>query len=130
LFVTWRALDCRRRHPELFRDGDYLPLRAEGARAGHICAFARRYHGQMAVTVAPRLFQKLRMECGGELGSIWQADRLEVPGRGSYVDALTGAAHTAQRANGKFWLPLAAVLAHFPVALLIRTPAVPPAEAV
>ena len=130
LFVTWRALDCRRRHPELFRDGDYLPLRAEGARAGHICAFARRYHGQLAVTVAPRLFQKLRMECGGELGSIWQADRLEVPGRGSYVDALTGAAHTAQRANGKFWLPLAAVLAHFPVALLIRTPAVPPAEAV
>jgi len=68
------------------------------------------------------------MECGGELGAIWQADRLEVPGQGVYVDACTGAAHTALRADGRCWLPLAAVLAHFPVALLIRTPGVPEVE--
>ncbi|CDQ09948.1 protein of unknown function [Acidithiobacillus ferrivorans] len=31
LFVTWRAMDARRRFPEVFAGGAYLPLAANGA---------------------------------------------------------------------------------------------------
>jgi (1->4)-alpha-D-glucan 1-alpha-D-glucosylmutase len=40
--VLAMALDARRRHPAVFRDGDYLPLSVVGARADHMLAFARR----------------------------------------------------------------------------------------
>jgi (1->4)-alpha-D-glucan 1-alpha-D-glucosylmutase len=117
-FVTWRALNCRREHPDLFRDGDYVPLHADGPRADHICAFARRRKEELAVVVAPRLFKKLQ-ECGGEAGAVWQGNRLEVPAPGDYCNALTGECHAAEEDQGRFWLPLAAVLGHFPVALLM-----------
>jgi (1->4)-alpha-D-glucan 1-alpha-D-glucosylmutase len=114
-FVTWRALNCRREHPDLFRDGDYLPLHADGARAGHICAFARRLKDELAVAVAPRLFKTLEPEGG----NLWQGHRLEVPAAGDYCNVLTGECHAAQREKTRCWLPLAEVLAHFPVALLL-----------
>jgi (1->4)-alpha-D-glucan 1-alpha-D-glucosylmutase len=117
-FVTWRALNCRRDHPDLFRDGDYLPLHAEGPRADHVCAFARRREGELAVVVAPRLFRKLQ-EGGGEAGAAWQGNRLEVPAAGDYCNALTGECHAAGEEQGRFWLPLEGVLGHFPVALLM-----------
>lgn len=44
LFVTWRGLQLRARHAELFGAGDYLPLQVEGPRAAFVCAFARRHH--------------------------------------------------------------------------------------
>lgn len=116
-FVTWRALNCRREHPDLFRDGDYLPLHAEGARAGQVCAFARRRAEEVAVVVAPRLFGKLLAQ-GGAVGSAWQG-RLEVPAPGEYRNVLTGERHVAERDGSRCWLTLAGVLGHFPVALLL-----------
>ncbi len=41
LFLTWRALDFRRRHPDLFQDGQYVPLQVRGDRARHVCALAQ-----------------------------------------------------------------------------------------
>ena len=41
LFVTWRALQFRRQHGDLFGLGDYVPLDVEGAKTPHVCAFAR-----------------------------------------------------------------------------------------
>jgi (1->4)-alpha-D-glucan 1-alpha-D-glucosylmutase len=116
-FVTWRVLNCRREHPDLFRDGDYLPLHAEGPRAEHICAFARRRAGELALVVAPRLFGKLLAK-GGAVGDGWLG-RLEVPVPGEYCNILTGECHAAEREGSRCWLPLAAVLGHFPVALLL-----------
>ena len=45
LFLTWRTLQLRRRAADLFHSGDYLPLEAEGAKAVHVCAFARQLAG-------------------------------------------------------------------------------------
>jgi (1->4)-alpha-D-glucan 1-alpha-D-glucosylmutase len=64
LWVTWRLLALRRRQPELFRDGDYVPLEVTGTRAGHVLAFARRHQGRTLVTIAGRLFAKLLDEPG------------------------------------------------------------------
>jgi (1->4)-alpha-D-glucan 1-alpha-D-glucosylmutase len=54
LFVTYKALDFRRAHRDLFARGDYLPLPVRGERSAHVCAFARVQPGQWAVAVAPR----------------------------------------------------------------------------
>src|SRR5581483_7936969 len=43
LYTTWRALAARAALPRLFTDGDYVPLLAEGDRARHVVAFARRH---------------------------------------------------------------------------------------
>src|SRR5687767_7085600 len=55
LLVTSRLLRLRRDNPGLFSAGEYLPLRAEGQRAAHVFAFARRHEGKTAVVVVPRL---------------------------------------------------------------------------
>ncbi len=119
LYVTWRALSCRRDHAELFRAGDYLPLAVEGKRAEHLCAFARRRGGELAVAVAPRLFARL-ME-GGEVepvGEVWAETRVEVPeAEYEYFNVLTGETLKAEGDGTRAWLPLDRVLANFPVAL-------------
>jgi (1->4)-alpha-D-glucan 1-alpha-D-glucosylmutase len=56
LFVTWKLLSLRRRHPEVFADGGYQALSVTGARADHICAFARSHERGAFVVVAPRLY--------------------------------------------------------------------------
>jgi (1->4)-alpha-D-glucan 1-alpha-D-glucosylmutase len=65
LFVTWRTLQFRRQHGELFQTGRYLPLKAEGPRANHVCAFAWQLPSapgkpeQIAIVIAPRLLARL-----------------------------------------------------------------------
>jgi len=119
LYVTWRALNCRREHAELFRAGDYLPLAAEGKRAEHVCAFARQRGGALAVAVAPRLFARLMEGIEGEpLGGVWAETRVEVPEAGrDYFNVFTGETLRAEGEGGRAWLGLERALAKFPVAL-------------
>src|SRR5207253_9934142 len=42
LYVTHRALQCRREHPGLFADGDDLPAAGSGPREEQVFGFARR----------------------------------------------------------------------------------------
>ena len=122
LYVTWKTLALRARHAELFERGGYTPLAATGAQADHVCAFARTHGDCTLVTVAPRLFFRLT---GGEdqlpLGSaVWSATRLLLPKTATrYRDALTDRYFTADRSEGQCSLPLAAVLAELPIALLM-----------
>ncbi|MGL4551903.1 MAG: malto-oligosyltrehalose synthase [Gemmataceae bacterium] len=75
LFVTSRALRCRRDHAELFADGDYVPL-PSGER---VFAFQRTRGDQSAVAAVTRLNGR-----GGEA-------RLTLP-PGPWRDAFTGSA--------------------------------------
>ena len=50
---------CRRDHPGLFTAGDYIPLAAEGPKAAHLFAFARRAGDAAAVVAVPRLVARL-----------------------------------------------------------------------
>ncbi|QEL16615.1 malto-oligosyltrehalose synthase [Limnoglobus roseus] len=54
LFVTACGMRLRRRSPELFLSGDYVPIPAEGDRADHVIAFARRFAGEWVIAVVPR----------------------------------------------------------------------------
>jgi (1->4)-alpha-D-glucan 1-alpha-D-glucosylmutase len=125
LYVTWRGLTFRRRHGRLFLDGAYLPLEAAGPKQEHVCAFARWLEGERVIVAVPRLVVGLtggaeRAPLGGE---VWGETKLLLPmedvGR-RYRNVYTGEVLAAGEHNGGAVLPLAAVFAHFPVALLER----------
>src|SRR5262249_13052810 len=59
LYVTWRTLQYRAAHPELFDTGSYRPLRTIGRRRKHVCAFVRSRDGSALVTAVPRLIVRL-----------------------------------------------------------------------
>ncbi len=124
LYVTWKGLAARRRHPGVFENGGYLPLPATGERAEHLCAFARVHEGTAVIAVAPRLHYGLT---GGNeslpLGpETWGDTHIALPeGRSKYRDEMTGVEFNAEPVDGQLSLPLADVLANFPVALLTST---------
>ena len=59
LHVTWRGLELRRREPELFAHGAYVPIETAGRHAGHVVAFAREHEGRWVIAAVPRLTEGL-----------------------------------------------------------------------
>jgi (1->4)-alpha-D-glucan 1-alpha-D-glucosylmutase len=109
-------LNFRRRHADLFKFGEYVPLEVTGPTADHVCAFARIHEGAMVVVVAPRLVLPLQSADR----PIWHADAwkdtvLALPASaGEWQDLFTGARlPTSQTA-----VPLGSLLGDFPVAVL------------
>ena len=103
LWLIQRALGLRARRSEDFgRTGSYRPLRASGERADHVVGFGR---GDGVVVVLPRLTVRLA-EAGG-----WGDTALSLP-TGPWTNVLTG----DPVAGGV--VPVASLLARFPVALL------------
>src|SRR6185369_11239210 len=119
LYVTWRGLDVRRKARALFDDGDYVALKTAGGHAARLCAFARSHGEAASITVVPRLIATLDTGDAPPLGEIWQDTQVELPRQlaGNYVDIFTGETVTADDAGG---LRVAALLANFPVAILMR----------
>jgi len=128
LFLHSRVLELRRRDPQLFERGEYLPLKVTGRRSAHLCAFARRAEGRLAVVLAPRLYLKLlgvgkaahaawRPPLGAE---VWENTAVELP---ASLDAplhgvLDGARVPQLAGEGPPAISAAAALSSFPVALL------------
>jgi (1->4)-alpha-D-glucan 1-alpha-D-glucosylmutase len=117
LYLTAEALDLRRRHGELFADGDYHALEAQGAKAAHVVAFARTLEDQAIITVVPRLV--VGLTDGEELppvGAVWGDTQLtlnESLPSGRYRDVLTAKEYDIAKG-----LALSDLLATLPVALL------------
>jgi (1->4)-alpha-D-glucan 1-alpha-D-glucosylmutase len=106
LLVVARTLRLRRERPELFTG--YRRLGAERPAAQHVVAFARGPHQEL-VAVATRLPIGLTTAGG------WRDTTLPLPGgAGEWTDVLTGTP------VGGAYPPLGAVLARYPVALLVR----------
>lgn len=123
LYLTWRALQLRRRWPELFREGEYLPLNVAGARADHVCAYARRHRDQTVIVVAPRFFAKLP-ETAGMADDLWQDTCIELEsGYGKkWYNMLSGERLAVTSGKGAPHLRLNQLLSHFPLALLANAP--------
>jgi (1->4)-alpha-D-glucan 1-alpha-D-glucosylmutase len=115
LFTTAAALRFRRRHSDLFENGQYVPVEARGERADHIVAFARRRGADVALTVAPRLYTSLcapGMIPGREWGDTLLVLPGDVAGR-SLTDVFTG-----RRCAASPTMSVAALLEAFPIGLL------------
>jgi (1->4)-alpha-D-glucan 1-alpha-D-glucosylmutase len=135
LLVTWAALRFREQNRELFSDGAYVPLFAQGPQAEHVCAFARKIeHVQgdrtsLAIAIVPRLVARLTPLEEGQsttrppLGSdVWNDTLLPLAdvGSPSLTNVFTG--EKVKPTGGH--LALAKALAKFPVALLVNSHAV------
>jgi (1->4)-alpha-D-glucan 1-alpha-D-glucosylmutase len=117
LYLTHKLLRFRRAHPELFAEGDYLPVKAEGPMGEHICAFARRKDRTWILAIAPRLIGAMVYRGMMPLGEIWgsTAARLPADAPREWRSLITGEAIELSQEN---LLPLSDVLKNFPVALL------------
>jgi (1->4)-alpha-D-glucan 1-alpha-D-glucosylmutase len=128
LFVSWRALQFRRQHADLFHRGTYIPLTVEGAQAEHACAFAWQLPDtddrpeQCAAVVVPRWLALLNahvepVASGLPVGAdVWHETQVVLPDSFTrpLVNLFTGQACAVE--GGR--LHLAAALSDFPVALL------------
>jgi len=117
-----RVLSLRRRTPELFAEGSYLPVEAQGERAGSVVAFMRRHGEQWLLAAVPRLpFALLRGANGiGIAPQAWQGTTLyleSLPPRPVF-DGLTGA--PVEQADGR--IPLARFCTSLPLVLLTTQP--------
>lgn len=124
LFVIRQALGLRRRHENLFRDGDYLPLASSGPQGEYLCVFSRRLDETIAITIAPRLYASLSgMPDRPPIGeAAWTETEIELPANcdaDSFMNVLTGERVEVARQNGRCSLRVSEVLAGFPVALLL-----------
>jgi (1->4)-alpha-D-glucan 1-alpha-D-glucosylmutase len=120
LHVITRGLALRRRFPELFHGGAYVPLFADAGREENVCAFALRQNGCGVIAAAPRLFVGLLKGAGdAPLGEeVWGESRLALPAamEGTLENVLTGEQHRIERGA----LALAELFGRFPVALLVQ----------
>jgi (1->4)-alpha-D-glucan 1-alpha-D-glucosylmutase len=112
------SLRARRSLPELFTEGDYIPLKVQGPQAEHLVAIARHRAGQCAIALAPRLTVKL---CGfggpPPLGPVWDGAVLELPS--DWQAATMTNVYSGEKIDLASGPPSASrLLADFPVALL------------
>ena len=76
MFLTQRALQFRAEHAELFRRGNYVPLRANGTFADCCVAFARQLESQRIIVIAPRLSSRVGFP---PIGDRWKDTMIELP---------------------------------------------------
>ncbi len=124
LLVVKSALALRARWPEVFQQGKYLPLVVKGKYASHVCAYARITGGRTVMTIAPRFFAQLlgKVERCPLGKKIWETTTVDVPfyqRNNQYICAFTGKVLKPQQRQSEWCLPVAEILAEFPVGLIV-----------
>lgn len=61
-WIVLRVLDLRRRDPDLFAYGDYVPVKVTGKREKQVVAYVRRYRNRGLVVASGRLYASLGLE--------------------------------------------------------------------
>jgi (1->4)-alpha-D-glucan 1-alpha-D-glucosylmutase len=108
-------LNHRAQSPQIYSDGDYVPLTASGTRAAHVVAFERRIGGARLVCVASRWAQSLAGPLTLPLieSNRWEDTALSVE-PGKFVDVLADGPPVTLDGTAS----IAELLRRFPVALL------------
>jgi len=118
LFLIYRALKAKNKHPEVFQSGAYIPLDVAGKFKDHIIAFGRNHGNKWAVTVAPRFLTAVIKEGEDLFGQeVWEDTYIPLPEGISpgWKDVITD----QYVDNGSKFL-IGEVLTHFPVTLLMK----------
>jgi (1->4)-alpha-D-glucan 1-alpha-D-glucosylmutase len=124
LLLTAAGLRLRRERPDLFLDGEYLPLATDTtAVAGRIVAFARIASGSAAIAIAPHLVGRfIDAEHPVPLGDMWKTSRVMLPRSLAdlvWRDAFSGAEIRPVAAAESAWLFVGQALKTLPVSLLV-----------
>ncbi len=121
LYVTYKGLNFRKAHKDLFLNGEYIPLSPAGSRREHMCAFARRRRKSWAIVVVPRLTAKLVFPGQAPLGGrVWGSTVLDLPRNAPrhWINIFTGENVDATLKNKRKRLKVSAAFRNFPLALL------------
>ena len=116
MLLTALALRFRATHREVFEQGDVVPLPADGPRADHVFAFARRLGDRACITVLPRW--TVAIADGTRIDSrAWHDTVVPLPPgmRATWHNALTGQTFPATATAA---LELESLFADLPFALL------------
>jgi (1->4)-alpha-D-glucan 1-alpha-D-glucosylmutase len=119
VFTIWKTLCLRKRNPDLFERGQYVPLEVEGAKSKHIVAFLRQTTNKTLLVVAPRLISGL-LE-GKDLPpmgpDVWSDTYIHLPSglRRTLHNVFTEELVTLQ--DGDPRLAISALLCQFPIGL-------------
>jgi (1->4)-alpha-D-glucan 1-alpha-D-glucosylmutase len=118
LHITRRGLLLRRRWPDLFNTGTYVPLAVDGDRADHVVAYARHLDDRWVVVAVPRLTARFQPE-GLWARDGWESTSVELPGEApaAWVEEVSGLPVST---GGR--LELGSLFSATPVAIL-RAPA-------
>ncbi|MBJ6760894.1 malto-oligosyltrehalose synthase [Myxococcaceae bacterium JPH2] len=120
LYLLAEGLRLRQRWPALFRAGGYRALDLAGPRAQAGVAFAREHAAGVVVACAPR-FTLSALESPGGLAGAHDGTFLDLPEAYAgmmFRNVFTGRRVRPERGSGGGVLPLAPLLAEFPVVLL------------
>jgi (1->4)-alpha-D-glucan 1-alpha-D-glucosylmutase len=125
--VTWRLLQLRGHSPDLFRDGVYGALPAEGPAAEHVIAFSRTLGDRAVLVVAARLACTLCGEDESRWGpALWRGTQLRAAEAAAlqkwplWRNWLTGHELSARSGEDAFPLePVFAGAAGLPFAVLV-----------
>ncbi len=122
LYMIWRTLCFRKQWPDVFRQGEYLPLTVQGAKANHVVAFVRKLERVSVLVAVPRLVAGLLGDTDvPPIGrQIWEDTEVLLPASvssGKYWNVLTGENKEFPKSDAK--LALSELLTHFPVALCL-----------
>ncbi len=124
LFVIRQTLCLRKRLPDLFERGEYLPLTVHGAKANHVVAFERKHENSSVLVVAPRLLFSLLgdAEVAPVGPEIWKDSYLQLPAginSLSYRSAFSGDLLHPRSTEAGFHIDIAETLARLPVGLYV-----------
>jgi (1->4)-alpha-D-glucan 1-alpha-D-glucosylmutase len=117
LFLTSRALRLRRDNPDLFTNGSYEPLMANGTFGDCVVSFVRQLDQSSIIVIAPRLSSRIGFP---PIGERWQDTFIEISettGRGEWRNIFTGEKVSLENRH----LMLKDALLKLPFAILINT---------
>jgi (1->4)-alpha-D-glucan 1-alpha-D-glucosylmutase len=124
LFLTASGLRLRQSDPDLFLQGDYLPLEAEVTVSAGIVAFARTLDGRALIAIAPRLTVPISgSDHTFPIGpDCWKTSRILLPSEllsRRYRNVLTGQCIEPTRTATQGWIFVGEALRDLPIGLLI-----------
>jgi (1->4)-alpha-D-glucan 1-alpha-D-glucosylmutase len=81
-FLYWKGLHYRNKYPELFLEGEYIPLDIEGPKKDHVVAFMRRRGANSVLVLSARFFQNTIN---------WDQTTILIPVNGTFTDIISNA---------------------------------------
>lgn len=125
LFILWRGLHIRSKHPYLFLNAEYIPLEVKGPLENHIIAFMRKRDDQFLIVIAARFLVALGNPDKGILpaSGAGQETRVGLPvdfdRKESLIDIFTEENVTFANILDRLWLNTQEVLSVLPATLLM-----------
>ena len=125
LYLTWRALNFRGKHPQLFLEGDYAAVEARGNHNRNVVALVRSFGDEHLLAALPRWLASAKAPMKpGQIQRFWAGGELVLPARAprNWFNVLTGQRLICSASRRPPTLALREVFQIFPVALLFAAP--------